>query len=307
MSMEMNNENMRFISTKDLKVLGKGASAVIYELNENQVLKEYFKNFTKDMILEENRLTNAVYQAGIPTMKAYDVVKTDDYLGGVYERLYAKDLIQCMKEDKRNLQMYAQRFGEFVRKAHQVILPKEDFADGRELMLKVAQNRDILNINEEEQKKLIGVISTIPVCDNFSHGDCHVGNVMLREDSLLFIDVGRVTRASAYIDFVSMFSIYRLTSYHGIHNPPVVSPNAAPFTEEECEIIWDTYLRSATGIEDEATLQEIERQINVVTATRMLQIRTYNPNFFPQEIFDMFLRDITTYYDEGLPPFIEIQ
>lgn len=305
--MEMSNDEMRCISTKDLKVLGKGASAVIYELNENQVLKEYFKNFTKDMILEENRLTNAVYQAGIPTMKAYDVVKTDDYLGGVYERLYAKDLIQCMKEDKKNLQVYAQRFGEFVRKAHQVKLPKEDFADGRELMLKVAQNRDILNINEEEQKKLIGVISNLPVCDNFSHGDCHVGNVMLREDSLLFIDVGRVTRASAFVDFVSMFSIYRLMSYHGIHNPPVVSPNAAPFTEEEREIIWNTYLRSATGIEDEATLQEIERQINVITATRMLQIRTYNPNFFPQEIFDMFLRDITTYYDEGLPPFIEIQ
>ena len=307
MSMEMNNEKMRFISTKGLKVLGKGSSAVIYELSENQILKGYFNNFTKDVILEENRLTKAVYQAGIPTMKAYDVVRTDDHFGGVYERLYAKDLIQCMKEDKDNLQMYVQRFGEFVRKAHQIKLSKEDFADGREMMLDVAQDRDILSINEEEQKKLIGVISNLPICDNFSHGDCHVGNVMLRGDELLFIDVGRVTRASALVDFVSMFSIYRLMAYHGIHNSPVVSPNAAPFTEEEREIIWDTYFRSATGIDDKATLQELERQINVIAAARMLQVRTYNPNFFPKEIFDMFIRDITMYYDEGLVPFLDIK
>ena len=298
--------NRPFISTKNLKVLGKGASAIIYELPDDKILKAYFKNFSEKMIIEENRLTRAVYEAGIPTMKAYEIVETDDYLGGIYERLYAKDLIQCMREDKGRIEEYVRSFGEFVRKAHQIVLPEDEFPDGRELMLKASENAKVLEITEEEQKMLTAVISRIPVCNTFSHGDCHVGNVMLRDNGLIFIDVGRVTRASPLIDFVSMFSQYRLMSYHGIRDAKVVSPNAVGFTEDERALIWNTYLRYATGMEGEDRLRELEKQINVVTAVRMLQVKHYNKNFFPQEIFNLFMKDIADYYDEGNKPFVEV-
>ena len=37
----------------------------------------------------------------------------------------------------------------------------------------------------------------------------------------------------------------------------------------------------------------------------MLQVKLYNKNFFPQEIFKMFMEDIADYYNEGNKTFMK--
>ena len=303
---EQGKNTRRFISTKNLRVLGKGVSAIIYELSEDKILKAFTTHYTESVLLEEFRLTKAVYDAGIKTMKAYEVVETDEFLGCVYERLYAKDLVHCMREDKRRIEEYVRRFGEFVKNAHKIRLAKEEFKDAKDLMLAFSKDDETLEITKEEQEKLIAVVSSLPSCDNFSHGDCHVGNVMLKDGDLLFIDLGRATRGNPLIDFSSMFIQYRYTSYHNMTDAYGVSQNAIGFTMEERRLIWDTYMRSLSGIEDEKELAELERQINVIAAIRMLHVKFYNKRFLPQEVFKMFINDLTSYYDEGLQPFMKI-
>lgn len=297
-------EEMNMISTVGLKKIGEGAAATVYELNEKQVLKAYKSIFTYDMIKKEEQMTQQALQAGINTMKCYEMVRTEDGYGIIYERLQGKTLLEHMLEDKENLEKYVRSFGEFVKKMHEKTLNKNEIGSAKLEMLELLENRELLDITEEECNKLKAIIELLPECDKFSHGDCHMGNVILQGDEMFFIDMGRMTCADPLIDFVSVFCQYYYSAYHGNDSVEAVSPLVRGFNKEERKLIWKTYLKSASGIEDENQLNELESQIDMVTSVRMLLVKHYNEKFFSESTFKGFVKGAVEYYEKGLKPYI---
>ena len=292
---------MKKMETDGLLKIGEGASAVIYQLNEKSVLKAYKSNFPREFVEKEYRCAKKAAEYGVPIGNAIDMIETGTGYGGIFEKLDGKVLLECMRDDHARIRDLVRQFGLFVKHTHHIIL-SDDIECGKHEMLSDLENREILGITESEQHKMIEILSAIPESNHFSHGDCHAGNVMLCSDGeFRFFDIGRMSRASEIIDYVSMFCQYRLPNYFGIQGSK--SPNAKGFSDEEMDMIWDVFLRTVSGVEDKVILKEIEEQICVVSSIRMLLTKHYNKHFFSDKAYAMFIEKAVDYYEKGIRSF----
>ena len=210
-----------------------------------------------------------------------------------------------MKEDHSRIPELVRGFGCFVRGAHAMKLDAQEFPDARNDMASLLAQYEKLGIPKETSAILADLLNRmIPRSDEFSHGDCHVGNVMVKDDGrYMFIDVGRMSRGHIVYDLISMFVQYRYQSFRGIREMPV-SPCAQPFSEEERLQIWRTYFRYATGIEEEALTRKAEEQISVIAGIRMLSGRILRRNFLPEECYDRFIKEALAYAADGGEPLV---
>ncbi len=296
------------INVKELTHIARGASADIYSLDDERILKVYFPGFDLSFVEAEFNTTQKVLKAGVNTMIAFEIVKVGNCYGAIFERLNSKDLLGMMREDRENLEKYVSDFGTFVRESHEILLDPKDFEDGRDIILSdlvPGQN----DLTQTEYNRIKEILDLLGERNNFSHGDCHAANVMMINKEYVFIDVGGASRCHPILDFVSMFNQFRLADYHGISDSNMTSPYAKIFSKEEREIIWNAYIRAASGIDNPTQLELLEKQISVIAAINMMHIifRIKAKNIemsLPAGLYEIIKKEIEDYYEGGLKPFL---
>ena len=88
---------LRTVSVEGLEMIGRGATATVYRLDREMVLKVFNPNTSLDIIRKENELCKNAFISGIPTAISYDVVQAGDCYGAVYELLNAEDFKGCLR------------------------------------------------------------------------------------------------------------------------------------------------------------------------------------------------------------------
>ena len=73
------------ISVEGLPILGEGATATVYRLDKERIVKVYHGQIREEELLREQSVTKKAFLAGVPTMIAFDTVKVGDRLGTVFE------------------------------------------------------------------------------------------------------------------------------------------------------------------------------------------------------------------------------
>ncbi len=122
---------------------------------------------------------------------------------------------------------------------------------------------------------------------------------MVQDGDFLFIDLMTCGCGHPVFDLGSMCTIY--------HIPPKVEnreeyPLFKKFTEEECEHIWDVYLRTYLDTQDEALIKKAERQITAISAARILLAAVFIPAMVPPGRIEPMKRIALDYVDGGLEP-----
>ncbi len=79
---------MRFVSVAGLQRLGGGMHSTVYRLDEETVIK-VVQDMTLEAIRAEMQVSKTVFFYGIPTAISYDVVRTEEGYGEVYEMFQA--------------------------------------------------------------------------------------------------------------------------------------------------------------------------------------------------------------------------
>ena len=82
---------LRFISVEGLEQIGAGAHSAVYRLDEESILK-VVKDMTPDAIRAEMQVAKQVFVHGIPTAISYDMVRTEEGYGEVFEMVRADTL-----------------------------------------------------------------------------------------------------------------------------------------------------------------------------------------------------------------------
>ena len=295
---------LRKVSIKGLPLIGTGGTASVYRLDDDKVIKVYHPNVSREVIEQENEITRKAFLSGIDTMIAYDIISTEGGLASVFENIDARELIYYMKEDHSRLEELLTSFGLFVRENHKKTLDPGSFGSAKEKTLEILGQYERLSISREASDRLVSLVERmVPRTEEFSHGDCHAGNVMLKDGQFLFIDVGRMSCGHLIYDLWSMFVQYRYQAFHHMGDM-FVSPLAKDFSPEERALIWDSYFFAATGIRDEELKRKAEEQISVFAGIRLLEARFYVKGFLPDEIYGRLVEELLAYEAQGSEPLV---
>ena len=290
----------RKVDVSGMKLIGQGATGSVYRSDDETVIKVFNKDVNFDMIINaENDKARKAFLSGVPTAIPYDIVKVGECYGTVYEMLDAKDLVSVITEDKAHLEDYIRLFAKTVREMHGIKVDTAKFVPAKAASIRSLSLLAPV-LDAEEMRKVREIYENIPERDTFTHGDCHIGNVMLRDGELMFIDLVAAGAGHPIFDMVSMYSLFveRANDKAAIAQSPVLRN----FTTEEINRIWNTFIRAYLGTDDEALIKKAEYQIRGISAVRRLFAVIFVPGLISPEALQAMKQQISEYYDNGLEP-----
>jgi len=253
---------LRFVSVKGLEIIGTGAHSTVYRLDEESILK-VVHNMSLAAIRAEMQTSKNALIHGIPTAISYDVVRTEEGYGEIYEMFHAGVLPAAVMDEPERIEEFTRRFAQMYRAIHTVEIKEGELENARERYL-AAADQAAPYLSEEEYGQLRKIRLTIPERHTFIHGDFHMGNVMLQDDELVLIDVGEASWGHPLLDFAQTALAYNdLTTIHA----------------ERCRKVLGMDLEQAVYVRDHLfqmyfneTGEALERKMTVVRAMGALRL-----------------------------------
>jgi len=289
---------LRQLNVERLPIIGAGATAKVYRIDRETVVKVFKPNTSMQIIRQENERSKNAFLNGIPTAISYDLVKVGDCYGSVYELLDAQDFLTILENDKAHLDENIARFARAIKAMHRIEVDPAKFPPTKQGSLTALPMLGGV-CTPEEIDKLRRLYETIPDRNTFLHADCHPGNVMVQNGEFVFIDLMTCGSGHPVFDLGSMCTVYHMPPKFGSREE---SPLLRNFTEEECARIWDVYLRTYLDTRDEALIKKAERQVTAISAARTLFATVFIPGLLPPDRVDYLKRTVLDYVDGGLEP-----
>ena len=292
------HRRLREIDLEGCEKIGAGATASVYRIDRETIVKVFNAHASMEIIRQENERSRNAFVSGIPTAIAYDIVKVGDGYGTVYELLDAQDFLTVLVNDRAHLDDHIRDFARAMRGMHQVEVDPAKFPPTKQASLAVLPRLSGI-CTAEEIDKLRRLYEIVPDRTTFIHGDSHPGNVMVQDGQLLFIDLMTCGCGHPVFDLSSMCSAYHMPPKFGERKD---SPLTRSFTEEECARIWEVYLSAYLDTRDEALIRRAERQITAISSARTLFAAVFLPGLLKPEAIGFLKQAALSYVDDGLEP-----
>ena len=177
-----------------MKLIAKGNSAEIYKQNENKICKLFYKNYPKQLVEHEFNNAKIIYQLGINTPFAYDIVFIEERYGIIYEKLNGTTLLSKINTENTNVDFWIEKFVNFHK----------DFLKYQSDVL--INYKDFLKLFASESVDLIKKIDNLQDGNFVLHGDFHPENVIVDNKSNLFlIDMMNVCKGPMIYDIARTY------------------------------------------------------------------------------------------------------
>lgn len=257
---------LRFVSAEGLEQLGAGVHSIVYRLDDENVLK-IVKDMSYEAIQKEMQVTKTALVSGIPTTIAYDVVRSEDGYGEVYEMLNAGVLSAAVMAEPERRDEYLRRFASTYRDVHAIEVSETDFEDVRQNYLDALDELGAY-VSKDELAQLKRLVDAIPERHTFVHGDYHMNNVMLQDDELLLIDIGEAGFGHPLYDYAqTAWAYYAATEYS-----PQKCETITGMSMDEARYVRDGLFGAYFG-ETGERLERKETAIHAMALLRMVLIR----------------------------------
>ncbi len=289
----------RKISIDGLQLLGQGMTGNVYRMDDETVLKVFHPNISFDLLIsKENKKAKNAFVYGVPTAIPYDIVKVGDCYGIVYEMIKSKDLATVMSEDKSKIEEYMTMFAKTVRQMHSIHVEAGKLDDLKTTSIQaLGYFKSVMT--DEEIQKVQRVYENIPDSNVFIHGDCHMGNAMLQDGELMFIDLSSGGMGHPIFDMVSMYSIDERADNDKAR---AVSPMLRLFSSDEIKKMWDVFIHTYFEGKDDEFIKEAEKQIALFSVTRRLFMYVALPGSLTPEQFNAMKDRVISSVDAGIDP-----
>ena len=192
----------REINIEGCEVIGTGACGECYRLDDETILKLYYKNMDRTVIEREKMLSKKAFIMGMPTAISYDIVQAGGRSGVVYELIKSRTLGELMRTDEKNLDKYIRMYVDVCQTVHAI------HTDDPEIPSFKDRNRKdiarIMGITEQEREYLYRFLDLVPDSNTCIHGDLNINNVMVQDGDCCLIDMGELSTG------IPMFDISRI-------------------------------------------------------------------------------------------------
>jgi len=177
--------------------IAKGASAELFDIGNGQALKLFRDSVSDEMIAREAEASIHAGACGVPTAAAIGRKTWDGRRGIVYPRLEGVTVMDWIRRNPTRAGWALDRMGDIHGAMHK--------AGGWTLRsLKQVLATDIAYgpAPDALQQAAIAYLETLPNGDALTHGDFHLGNVMMTSQGMMVIDWSKAAAGHPAADAV---------------------------------------------------------------------------------------------------------
>jgi len=164
--------------------IAQGRTAEIFVWDDRHILKLYRDWCPPDWVDYEARIARAIYESGIPSPAAGEIIEVNGRRGLIYERLDGVSMLQDLNARPWMLLKHARSLAELqVKINQQSITGLPSYKD--------RLRHDIDNtphLNDGLRNKALLMLEALPDGKSVCHGDYHPGNVIITKNGSVVID-----------------------------------------------------------------------------------------------------------------------
>jgi uncharacterized protein (TIGR02172 family) len=239
------------------KPIAEGRTAEVYAWEDHQILKLYRDWCPSDWVEGEARVARAVYEAGIPSPAAGDIIEVNGRRGLIYERIEGVSMLQDMNARPWTILKHAKELAELHVKINQLSV------DGL-YSYKDRLRYDIQHVQElkdELRTRVLSGLDGLPNGNKLCHGDYHPGNVLLTRNGPMVIDWVTASSGRPWTDVARtnmLLSIGAKAAGKMVH----------PLIRMMIRLFQRTYERRYLALVPD-TAHELQRWMPVIAAARL--------------------------------------
>ena len=178
------------IDLNDYVQTGEGGTALTYNHKDGKTLAKLFMpSVTADNAIREFRISQLVYESGLPTPKPIRLVTDGERFGAEYELIqHKRSFTRIISQEPDKLEPLSERFAVLAKQIHQTPADTTRLPDMKELVMQWIDK--ISNLTDELRARINRFMNTVPSTPTCLHGDLHIGNIITDGQRDLWIDVG---------------------------------------------------------------------------------------------------------------------
>lgn len=195
---DMENPDAMATSSGDMPpFIARGASAELFDVGNGQALKLFRDSVSDDMIAREAEASTHAAASGVPTAAAIGRRTWDGRRGIVYPRLDGATLMDWIRRNPMRAGWALDQMGAIHAAMHGA-------RGGALRSLKQVLATDIAYgpAPIALQRAAVAYLETLPEGDALTHGDFHLGNVMMTPQGMMVIDWSKAAAGHPAADAV---------------------------------------------------------------------------------------------------------
>ena len=191
------------------KPIARGASAELFDLGEGQVIKLFRESVSDEMIAREADASIQAAASGVSAAAAIAQRVWDGRRGIVYPMLKGRTLMDKIRRNPMSAGTLLGQMGAIHSAMHRA-------GGGSLRSLKQVLATDIAYgpAPTELQQTVIAYLETLPKGDMLTHGDFHLGNVMMTPQGMMVIDWSKAAAGHPAADAVRSEMLMRFGIGH---------------------------------------------------------------------------------------------
>ena len=256
------HKTLREIEINGDEVIGKGATATVYRLDDDTVVKVFNNRISLQMVLREREFARKAFLVGIPALITYDVVKVKDCFGIVLEMAKGSVLSEKLNDEAVDKVAVYKDYAGLLKAINNTHMLNGEFPFAKDIYHGYVDAATYLD--EEQKKKLHKLIYAMPDKNTILHGDFHANNVMYQDGEMVVIDLTDVSLGSPLFDLASMYVSHIAV---GGYNPDFIKAGMG-ITYDMCLTLWEEFLKNYFSGEP---AHEIERKKDLIRRFAMLK------------------------------------
>ncbi|MHA1501825.1 MAG: aminoglycoside phosphotransferase family protein [Candidatus Heimdallarchaeota archaeon] len=209
------------------KLIGRGRTADVFEMDDNKILKLYHENFPKRAVQSEYDTSNYIQDHLSIVPRVFDLIEYQGKNGIIFEKIEGIALLEYLVNNPFQIFKIAKQIAKLQVEIHNLEFKEND-------LQKSYFEYDIKNckkIDEQTKEIILEMLDKLPADNKLCHRDFHPDNVMRSSKGLIVIDwmtatsgspAGDVARSyyilkhGAPMDSVPFFEKIKIAIYRGV-------------------------------------------------------------------------------------------
>lgn len=190
----------------DLKIIGIGNTAVVYEYSNDKVLKLFKEGYPKSYIEHEFANAIKVNELIFNKINSYDLIQKKNQYGIIYDKVNGSTLLERLMINY-NEYSYA---GKLMAREHNIILNN---SSNSFYQIVDKLKRDVVEsylLEESQKNMLVKIIDSLPRENTVCHGDFHPGNLIISDKNYV-IDYMNICIGHPHYDIARTIYLTEMT------------------------------------------------------------------------------------------------
>ena len=258
------NEVQR-IDLNDYVQTGEGGTAQAYTHKNGRTLAKLFlASMAAENAIREFRMSQVVYEIGVPTPKPIRLITDGTRYGAEYELIqHKRSFTRIISQEPDQLVPLSERFAVLAKQIHQTPADTTRLPDMRELVGMWIDR--LVDFPDELKRRFHCFIDTVPSTPTCLHGDLHIGNIITDGSRDLWIDVGDFAYGVPEWDLSMMYYVAHSLS-------PERADNIFHLDNDTLRAHWDAFAKVYYGTDSKEAQDAEVRKLQPFIATKIALI-----------------------------------